>query len=34
MFQDCVNKELVEKFVNNTLKYTDKEDLKIKKRKS
>ena len=29
MFQDCINKELVEKFVNNTLKYTDKGDKNI-----
>ena len=29
MFQDCVNKELVEKFVNNALKYTSKGDKKI-----
>ena len=29
MFQDCVNEELVEKFVNNALKYTDKGDKSI-----
>ena len=29
MFQDCINEELVEKFVNNTLKYTDKGDKNI-----
>ena len=29
MFQDCVNEELVEKFVNNALKYTSKGDKNI-----